>query len=270
GPLRRDAGRDEIRPAHGLHSQEEVEHGALLVVASDVRDQWYVAQERAGAAVEPELQQNPDLLLGDPVGAALLDVGELPVADAVDLLPLHGQHELGHSFVATDDLEPGAEYLVHCPREQLRVGRRTGAADDHLALEHIVNGLLGSRVPGDHDAELVGRAADPLHLARIETHAGVAKQDLRRDRALHRTDHGAVLGGDLVNIVGRYDRAGTRSVLDHDVGPTGNMPHKVSSHRARREIVAATDVGADHDGDGLASVELSDRLRLRLLRKRHD
>src|SRR5262245_36931271 len=187
----------------------------------------------------------------------LLDIRERPVAAAVNLLALHRKHHLRLALVAAHDLELGAQDAVHGPRKQLGVGGWAGAADDHLDLEHILEVHMRRGVPGDHDAELLGRAADPLHLAHIEPHARVAEQDLARDWTLHGSDHGAVLRRNLVDIVRGDDGTGAWSVLHDDRRLTRNMPCQVTSDGARGEIIAAADVRPYDDINGLSFVELS-------------
>jgi len=75
-------------------------------------------------------------------------------------------------------------------------------------------------------------------------------------RPLHRTDHGPVLGRDLVHVVRCEDRAGARPILHDDRGTAWDMPAQVARYRACRQIVTAADVGTDHHGDALAGIEL--------------
>jgi hypothetical protein len=96
-----------------------------------------------------------------------------------------------------------------------------------------------------------------VHLAHIEAHASVTKQDLERDRPLHGADDGAIFGRDLIDIVRGNDRAGTRPVLHDDRRLTRNMPSQVTRYRTRSEIVAAADIRPDHDINRLSLVELS-------------
>src|SRR5262249_29490285 len=68
----------------------------------------------------------------------------------------------------------------------------------------------------------------------------------------------AVLGGDIVQVVGGTESAGGRHVLWHDRRIARNVVAEVSRDRARINVVAAADRSRDDEADLLALVEIGD------------
>ena len=148
----------------------------------------------------------------------------------------------------------------------MRVAAGAGAADDQLALEHVVERLHRRGVPGEAGADVVVGRADPVELQRVEPRALRRHQRLKRDRAVEGRDLGAVLRRRVVELVGEDQARGARHVLDDDVRIAGDVLAHVAGERARVQVVAAAGGEADADGDGLAAIEVGDGILRRCLR----
>jgi hypothetical protein len=89
-----------------------------------------------------------------------------------------------------------------------------------------------------------------------------AAAEQRLDHRAHEqpADHRAVLRRDVVDV-GRGDVAGrARHVAHDDARIAWKVPAEVARDGAGIEIVAAARRGRGDDGDGLATVELRDRI----------
>ena len=94
---------------------------------------------------EPELEDEIDLLVAQPVRTVGEDRRIVPVADALDLAALHREHHFGAALIARHDLEAGRQHAVDRIRKNHAVGIHARAADDELAIENIGR-LLDRRV----------------------------------------------------------------------------------------------------------------------------
>ena len=95
---------------------------------------------------------------------------------------------------------------------------------------------------------------------------GVVAHLRGRDHLVHRhgqvghAEHGAVLGGNVVERV-RHDHAGGARRVDHDrVGPARQVIRKVFDEQPRHVVVAAADARAHVHADGVAAVKIGDRI----------
>ena len=113
---------------------------------------------------------------------------------------------------------------------------------------------LGAEAVADPE---VGRDdADPAVFAEIELHL-VGLHDGLGDQAGIEDGHGgAVLGRRHVEIAHRGQAAGARHVLDDDVGIAGDVADEMARQRSGIDVIAAARREADHDGEGLALVEI--------------
>ena len=107
---------------------------------------------------------------------------------------------------------------------------------------------------------LRGDAADIGELRRVVLHGGIGERLLERGGFYHDPERGAVLGRDLVEIIGGLEAAGARHVLRDQGRLSGDVLAQVARHHAAVEIVAAARGVADGDGDGLAGEERLGRL----------
>ena len=76
-------------------------------------------------------------------------------------------------------------------------------------------------------------------------------------------DDGAVLGSDVVQVIGREIAAGAHHVLDHDVGIAGDVPPEMLNQELRIGAVRAAGFAGADQRDGLVLVEVGDRIGAR-------
>ena len=86
---------------------------------------------------------------------------------------------------------------------------------------------------------LLGAAAEPEELGRVELRGARADQRLQRDAAAEHAERGAVLRRDVVEHVGGAHGARARRVLHDDGGIAGNVPAHVAGENAGIGVVAA-------------------------------
>jgi len=86
-------------------------------------------------------------------------------------------------------------------------------------------------------------------------HGRIAERLLERRRLNDDAKRGAVLRGDLVDVVRGLEAAGAGHVLRHDGRLSGNVLAEMARDQAAVEIVAAAGGVTDRDGDGLAREE---------------
>ena len=181
---------------------------------------------------------------------------------AVHLAALERQQGLLRALVALDHLEPGAQQRVHQPRIVGRRRRRGGAADDELVGLQVRHGGDRRRQPHEHQPHLLLRGADPVEFRRHVARRLVLGIEQRLDAhaAPDHADLGAVMAGDVVEIVGRHHAGGAGHLLHDEERMPGQMAAQIGSEQAAVGFVAAAAGGADDELDLLAGEELLHRL----------
>ena len=130
--------------------------------------------------------------------------------------------------------------------------------------------LIRRGVPDHEHADLVGAAAEPAELGRVERDVGsppisgsIAMPRLKMPMV------GAVLRRDVVEIIGELERARARHVLHHDRRIARDMPAEMAGEDAGVGVIAAAGAIADDQVEVLAAIEVGDRvLRASRLRQR--
>src|SRR5215208_3997811 len=217
----------------------------------DVRKLWM--------ALQSELHDEPDALLGKHLCHCSLDAGPGDGAIALHLAAIHRQIDFARARIAGDYLESGAQNGI---RDNGKcVGRASRPTQKELLLERLVKGFhrrVGAR---DQDLELAQCAADPGELARVET-AGAGIQDCSRyDLRIDGADHGAILGCDRENVVGNLQRERSRNILRHKDRISRNVLGPMRCDRTREQVIAAAGARADQHAYLLAAKVLRDILR---------
>ena len=146
-------------------------------------------------------------------------LGRLPARPGVvarlDLAALHREVDLVAAGIAGDDLELGAEELVHHLRIDEGDGAARRGAGDDLALARVLDALDAGGVPDRHGLDHRRDRAEPLHLGGVELHAGDADGLHGREGVGDHADIGAVLRRDVVEVVDHPHAAGAGHVLRH-------------------------------------------------------
>ena len=192
-------------------------------------------------------------LLGNP-GRSLRDDAVDAFADRLDLAALHREVDLVRAGIAADQLELQAEQRG----ERARIGgrHRAGAerADMQLLLVEVVDRthLEPRRIVGEADAGLGDRRAEPGDPGGVEARFRHARDRGAGDALVGNRNRGAVLGRNIVDVVGRHQSAGAGHVLRHHRGLAGQVPADMAGHRAAEQVVGAARRAADHHPDGLA------------------
>ena len=247
-------------------SAEEFQHLAVVLVPRELGHQRHVGQ--LGMALEGDLDEHEDLLLGEPMRLGRFPRGPGIGAAPADLAALHRQVDVVAAAVAGDDLEPGARQRVHRLGIVDRRGRGAGRADDELALHHVLDRADAGGVPGVHHVRAVGGVADPEEPAGVEFDLAAAERLMGRHVLHDGMQHGTVarrLGGEPVRGL-QPDRA--RHVARDDRGLPGDVPAHVTRNEPRAQVVVAARRGRDQHGERLAAIEVRHRIGGRRQRQR--
>jgi len=119
------------------------------------------------------------------------------------------------------------------------------------------------RIPERLENAFVSDAADPCEFGGIEALAlSAAEQPLHRQSAIEGADDGAVLGREIVDVIGGFDRPGPGHVLRYDRGIAGDVLAHVARKHAGIEIVTAARREADQDLHDPSFVEIRRRCRV--------
>ena len=122
---------------------------------------------------------------------------------SLDLAALDRKLRFGRSLVAHDQLELGAEHVVHHGRIDRH--RRADAGAGQCRLRYFMRvgeGLHLRGVPHEHHVHQRIDAADPVELGGLEAHARRAELLVkRRGRRADRRCMVPSLGGDVVDVV---------------------------------------------------------------------
>ena len=242
---RRNFRRHGIRPAEFLSGEDQINRRAVVVVFGVVVDPVHVGQ--FGMLGQAELNEHRDLFVLYPLTLGRLEAGPGDADVAGHLVPLHGEEAFFGARIARHHLELGTQDSVG--EQRVLVGRAARARDHQLIFERVIKGFERAVRPGDADVVFTQGAADPLQLAWIELGAVGMEHRIGRYLRIERTDLGAILGADVIDVVGGDQRSRPVHILDDKRRLTGNMVADVGRDRAREGIVAAADRTADDNAD---------------------
>ena len=253
----RHVGRGGHRPAEMGPGGDQLDQQAVVRRLGERLDRRRIEVGRA----RPGLHDDGDLLVAQPGR-----LGRLPARPGIvarlDLAALHRQVDLVAARIAGDDLEFGAEKLVHHRGIDVGDGALAGGAGDDLLLAQVVDGLHAGREPHRHGLDHRRHGAEPVEFHGIELHALGADRLRRRKIVAEHADVGAVARRLREQVVRHLDAAGAGHVLRHHGGIAGDVLAEVARDQPRLQVVFAADADADQHVDGLAAVEIGDRLRV--------
>ena len=98
-------GRDEIGPRERLLADDDFGHLAAVVVLDELPHRRHAGLGQLGVRARPDLQQDVELAVADPVRLLRLHARPVPAAHAVDLAALHRERDVERALVAGDDVE---------------------------------------------------------------------------------------------------------------------------------------------------------------------
>src|SRR5207248_4301831 len=110
----------------------------------------------------------------------------------LDFAALHGERDVVATGIAGDELHLRAEDAVHRLGEEIGIGARTGAADEHLPRIQVFELRDAALAPGGADAHFIVGAADPAEFRRGELGAWRAEQRIERDATADGAEDAAV------------------------------------------------------------------------------
>jgi hypothetical protein len=123
-------------------------------------------------------------------------------------------------------------------------------------LDRVLEALDAGALVADAHARSVVGAAEILELGGVIKRLGAIIEQRPHDCARkHRSDYRAVFGRDAVEQRRGASAAG-RLVLGNDGRRTGNEAVEMARDHAGVDVIAAADVAADDEIDGLAGVEI--------------
>ncbi len=231
---------------------------ALLGGPGELGQERHVGQVLV--ALDAGLRQERDLVFREPIGMLALDRVETEGA-RLHLAALHAEIDVLGGLVADHQLESGAEHVVHGGRNDGDARAGTGRAQHDLLLHGLLDGADAGGVPDQNHLVLRAGRAQPVELGGVEAHAASVQHLMQRHGVVDAGDGQAVLGRDVVHVVGGQHVAAARHVL-HDQGRVaGDVAPHVARDHPRGEVVDPAHPGAGDDGDGLALVELGRRFR---------
>ena len=127
-------------------------------------------------------------------------------------------------------------------------------------LQHVRPGLDRRGVPDHEHADLARCRCRARGTSCASNALALADQRLHRHAAAEHADGRAVLGRDVVEVVRGLERARARHVLHHDGRIAGDVLADMAGENAGIGVVAAAGAVADDQVDGLAAVEVGDRV----------
>ena len=175
----------------------------------------------------------------------------------------HRQQDFAGALVAAHDLELGAAIGVERQREQHRGRAAAGGAGSYIALGGVLERPDAGGGQRRADVDIGGEAAEIAELAGVEL--GRAADHGRGERLRQAAERGAVLRRHLGHVLGGDEAAGARHVLRQDRRVARNAG--AGTRRRAGRVVAAARSVADEHADGLAAVEVGDRIGLELGRR---
>ena len=199
------------------------------------------------AAVEPAGLCHRDRRPGEPAGA-------------LRFAALDSERDFTAAGITQNDFEFRAQHGVQHRRI---IGSRTRATrrDDQILLQDVVESLHRRIRARDADVNIVIGAAEIMELAGIMFHRRQAEKRFKNDARLESADDRAILGRDIVNVVGGDIAARARHVGNDDVGIARHMLAHMAGDQPRIGVIAATGRGSDNDLNGFAAIEVFDILR---------
>ena len=184
------------------HARQRQQFERRLV---DRRLRQFLQQRDIGKIRRPhvvELCQPIELPFGDPLRPAFRDhLGR--AVDAVELAAFHGEVHGRCGRKSRDQLETGAEQLVHDDRNVVLRGARPGRTEYRFFLPRVLDGGNAGTLQNADQARFAAPERPERGKApRVEFQIVVRLQDLRdRDVVVHQAEHGAVLGRGVVEMV---------------------------------------------------------------------
>ena len=249
-PLRRHARRDHEGAAHARAQKEEIDRPLFGVGLGQTSERRHLLHALIGRHAALQEQAARSIAKGGFAGGRVIaDEG------AVDLVALDGEVHFARTRIALNDAELPSKELGQHLRVGLAVGAAAGGGDDEFLaakLRHVLDGRISAHIAHDHVAV---RAAEPVELARIELNAAAAQNSLEGHAAIDDANDGAVLGGHIVDLVGRDQAAGAGHVLRHNQGLPGDVAPHVAGDQPTPQIIRPADAIADEHGHRLAAIE---------------
>jgi hypothetical protein len=164
---------------------------------------------------------------------------------------------------AGDHADVGPQHVLEHHRMLEGDRRRRTAAEDRLLGEHLVERRRTPRpLPDAAIGDVVRHAADPAEFGVVEQRRLVAKQRLHRRRRGEHREREAVGRSLVVDLVCGIERTRARQVRGDGRRLARNEAAVVARQHAHICVVSAAGREARDQGDGLALVEIRDRIRL--------
>src|SRR5438046_2560857 len=140
-------------------------------------------------------------------------------------------------------------------------GRLPRRSEDRFHMEHVRKRPRSTRtIPQPAERDVLVHAADPTELGGIKLGLIVSHERLHDRGRSPCAKLGPVLGGKIVDVIGRPQRSGPRHVLRHHGRMSWNESPKMSRESTRIGVVSTARAIADFDVDGLPVERLSCRL----------
>ena len=213
--------------------------------------------------LERGLIQDRRLAAVDPARMAHQNAGKAIGADDVHLASFHGEQDVGRAAIAADKLELRSGIFGERGRKQDRGGAAAGRADIVLFRAHVFERLDAGLWQRNAGVDVGHRAPDIRHFRHVDL-AGV-HQAVERER-LGKTGKGrAVLGRHFVHVLCCDEAAGARHILRDDRRIARQVSRQKLGDEPAVDVVAAARPVADEHPQGLAAIEIRNRLCRRRL-----
>ncbi len=98
--------------------------------------------------------------------------------------------------------------------------------------------------------------ADPIYAKRIELHPDAVQERFERHAAADQTDHGAVLGERVVELVHQPQSARARIIFRNDSGVARDVALHMARDVACPAVIGAAGTETDQEADGFARIEI--------------
>ena len=215
-----------------------------------------------GASPRAYRVKEAHLIVLDPI-LPRQNVAEARAADAFHFTALHRQ-ELGYErLVASHDLEMGAGGTIERPGHDRGRARCATGADNELSLPGVRHRVIGSAFPGDADKGHRLQVSDPGVFLRFVRSSRV-QELVENDRRLRSAEGRAVARRHVVDVGGRAHARCARHVLRHERRIAWDVASQITRHEPAAEVIHAGLPRADDEAQGLAAIEVRDRVRASL------